>query len=122
VRLEFFGDELESSAISIRSRKFRAKKFERHPATAGELGVLKQHFQSEGRVTRAPNAEDETGTRETRPSETTASLATLLDLSASRDNFSPLRPEQLAARADEYAQQIPENDPFSFLGLIFCPA
>jgi transcription-repair coupling factor (superfamily II helicase) len=47
-----------------------------------------------------------------RPSETTVSLATLLDYLPRETIFLLCEPEQLAARADEYAQQIPEDDPF----------
>ena len=113
VRLEFFGDELESLRhFDPLTQISREEILSVTLPPAGELGVLKQHFQSEGRVTRAPNAEDETGTRETRPSETTASLATLLDYLPPETIFLLCEPEQLAARADEYAQQIPENDPF----------
>ena len=112
VRLEFFGDELESLRhFDPLTQISREEILSVTLPPAGELGILKQHFQSEGRVTRVPNPEDETGTRETRPSETTASLATLLDYLPPETIFLLCEPEQLAARADEYAQQIPENDP-----------
>ena len=115
-RLEFFGDELESlrhfDPLTQISREGIAAVT---LPPGGELGILKQHFQSEGRVTRAPNSKDETGTRVTHPSETTASLVTLLDYLSRETIFLLCEPEQLAVRADEYAQQIPENDPF-FIG------
>ena len=113
VRLEFFGDELESLRhFDPLTQISREEILSITLPPAGELGVLKQRFQSEGRVTRVPNSEDEIGTRVTHPSETTASLATLLDYLPRETIFLLCEPEQLAARADEYAQQIPENDPF----------
>ena len=113
VRLEFFGDELESLRhFDPLTQISREEILSITLPPGGELGVLKQHFQSEGRVTRVPNSEDETGTRITRPSETMASLATLLDYLPRETIFLLCEPEQLAACADEYARQIPENDPF----------
>jgi len=113
VRFEFFGDELESlrhfDPLTQISREEIASVT---LPPGGELGILKQHFQSEGRVTRVPNYKDETGTRVTCPSETTASLATLVDYLPPETIFLLCEPEQLATRADEYARQIPENDPF----------
>ena len=113
VRLEFFGDELESLRhFDPLTQISREEILSVTLPPGGELGVLKQHFQSEGRVTRVPNSEAETGTRVNRPSETTVSLATLLDYLPPETIFLLCEPEQLAARADEYAQQIPEDDPF----------
>jgi transcription-repair coupling factor (superfamily II helicase) len=113
VRLEFFGDELESLRhFDPLTQISREEILSVTLPPAGELGVLKQHFQSEGRVTRVPNSEDETGTRVTRPSEMTASLATLVDYLPPETIFLLCEPVQLATGADEYAQQIPENDPF----------
>jgi transcription-repair coupling factor (superfamily II helicase) len=109
-RLEFFGDELESL------RHFDPlTQISREEITAitippgGELGILK-NLQSEGRALRVPDLEN--GTRVTRPSETTAPLATLLDYLPRETIFLLCEPEQLTARADEYAQQIPPDDPF----------
>jgi transcription-repair coupling factor (superfamily II helicase) len=112
-RLEFFGDELESLRhFDPLTQISREEILSIALPPAGELGVLKQHLQSEGRVTRVPNSEGETGTRLTRPSETTASLATLLDYLPRETIFLLCEPEQLATGADEYARQIPENDSF----------
>ena len=108
-RLEFFGDELESL------RHFDPlTQISREETTAitipptGELGLLKQ-IQPEGRVTQAPDPGN--GTRITRPSEI-RTLATLLDYLPRETIFILCEPEQLTACADEYARQIPENDPF----------
>jgi transcription-repair coupling factor (superfamily II helicase) len=107
VRLEFFGDELESL------RRFdpltQISREEISSVTlppAGELGILKP---SEGRVPRVP--ESESGTRGTRPSEIKA-LAILPDYLPCETIFLFCEPEQLALRADEYAQPIPTSDPF----------
>ena len=113
VRLEFFGDELESLRhFDPLTQISREEILSVTLPPGGELGILKQHFQSEGRVSRVPNSGDETGTRGTRPSETTVSLATLADHLPPETIFLLCEPEQLATRADEYALQIPENDPF----------
>ncbi len=62
VRLEFFGDELESLRhFDPLTQISREEILSVTLLPAGELGVLKQHFHSEGRVTRVPNSEDETG-------------------------------------------------------------
>ncbi|MGD0744015.1 MAG: transcription-repair coupling factor [Verrucomicrobiota bacterium] len=113
VRLEFFGDELESlrhfDPLTQISRE------EISNATippGGELGILKRHFQSEARVTGVAVSSSESGARVTRPSETTTPLATVLDYLPRETIFLLCEPEQLALRADEYAHPIPAGDPF----------
>ncbi len=94
VRLEFFGDELESL------RQFDPlTQMSREAITAvtippaGELGLLKK---LEGR---SPNAE-------------TQPPGTLLDYLAAETVLVLCEPEQLAERADEHARQVPAGDPF----------
>ncbi len=107
VRLEFFGDELESLRYFDPLTQISREEI---PSVtlppAGELGILKQ---SEGRVPRVPLSGS--GTRGTRPSESRA-FATLLDYLPCETIFLLCEPEQLALRADDYAQQIPADDPF----------
>ncbi len=93
VRLEFFGDELESL------RQFDPlTQMSREEITgitlppAGELGILKSKVQS--------------------PESKVSELATLLDFLPPDAIFLLCEPGQLAQRADEYAQQVPEGDPF----------
>ncbi len=108
-RLEFFGDELESLRhFDPLTQISREEILTATIPPAGELGVLKR-IHSEGRVTRAPDPEN--GTRITRPSEI-KNLATLLDYLPRETIFLLCEPEQLAARAEEYASQIPASDPF----------
>ncbi|HXR48473.1 MAG TPA: transcription-repair coupling factor [Candidatus Limnocylindrales bacterium] len=108
-RLEFFGDELESLRhFDPLTQISREEILTATIPPAGELGILKQ-IQSEGRVTRAPDPEN--GTRITRPSEI-KNLATLLDYLPRETIFLLCEPDQLAARAEEYASQIPTSDPF----------
>ena len=93
VRLEFFGDELESlrhfdpltqisregiSSITI--------------PPGGELGILKSKVQS-------PKSKD-------------SELATLLDHLPRETIFLLCEPEQLVTHANDYESQIPEDDPF----------
>jgi transcription-repair coupling factor (superfamily II helicase) len=117
VRLEFFGNELESlrefDPLTQISREEIASVT---LPPAGELGVLKQILQSEGQVTRVPNSE--LGTRMARPSE--IGLATLLDYLPRETIFVLCEPEQLTVRADEYAAQIPADDPFFIPWEQFC--
>src|SRR5208283_1758240 len=108
VRLEFFGDELESlrhfdPPTQISRREISSVVL----PPAGELGILK-HLQSAGRVPQAPDLGN--GTRVTRP-DAIQTPATLLDFLPRDTIFVLCEPEQLSIHADEYAQQIPANDP-----------
>ncbi len=108
-RLEFFGDELESLRHFDPLTQISREEISGITIPpAGELGILK-HLQTEGRVPRAPDLEN--GTRVTRPS-AIKTLATLLDYLPHETIFLLCEPEQLALRADEYARQIPGDDPF----------
>jgi transcription-repair coupling factor (superfamily II helicase) len=92
-RLEFFGDELESLRFFD-----PATQVSREEITAvtlppgGELGILKRSIQDPG-----PGIQG---------------LATLLDYLPRETIFLLCEPEELTQRADEYAQQVPANDPF----------
>jgi transcription-repair coupling factor (superfamily II helicase) len=91
VRLEFFGDELESlryfdPLTQISREEITAVTL----PPAGELGVLKSEAERKGH----------------------APLATLLDFLPDDTIFILSDPESLAVRADEYAQQVPGQDPF----------
>jgi transcription-repair coupling factor (superfamily II helicase) len=94
-RLEFFGDELESlREFDPLTQISRGEISSVTLPPAGELGLLKQRQNEEGRM------ENETA------------LATLLDHLPRETIFLLCEPEQLALRADEYALQIPAGDPF----------
>jgi transcription-repair coupling factor (superfamily II helicase) len=108
VRLEFFGDELESLRhFDPLTQISRAEILSVTLPPAGELGVLKQWRGTSDRW-------HATGTVETGGSPVTRhlSLATILDHLPRETIFLLCEPEQLAAVADEYARQIPANDPF----------
>jgi transcription-repair coupling factor (superfamily II helicase) len=91
VRLEFFGDELESLRyFDPLTQISREEIAEVTLPPAGELGVLKSDAERGGQ----------------------APLATLLDFLPDNAIFILCEPESLAARADEYAQQVPGDDPF----------
>jgi transcription-repair coupling factor (superfamily II helicase) len=109
VRLEFFGDALESlRCFDPLTQISREEISEIIIPPAGELGILKQ---SKGRVPRAPDLKKENGTRIIRPSETNP-LASLLDYLPRETIFLLCEPESLAIHAGEYAQQIPAANPF----------
>ena len=95
VRLEFFGDELES----LRNfDPFTQISQEEIPSItlppAGELGILKQRQKAVG-----------TGQNE-KP------LATLLDYLPEETIFVLCEPESLAVQAEAYEKQVPRDDPF----------
>ena len=88
VRLEFFGDELESLRhFDPLTQISREEISEITLPPAGEVGILKSVLE------RAP-------------------LATLLDYLPQETIFVLCEPEQLGLRADEYAQAVPSGDPF----------
>ncbi len=94
VRLEFFGDELESLRhFEPLTQISRGEISSVVLPPAGELGILKRSADSLS-----------TGSA--------VKFATLLDYLPGEAIFLLCEPEQMAARADEYAQQIPKGDPF----------
>jgi transcription-repair coupling factor (superfamily II helicase) len=91
VRLEFFGDELESLRYFDPLTQISREEITTTTLPpAGELGVLKSEAERDGR----------------------APLATLLDYLPGDAIFILCEPESLAIQANEYAQRIPEADPF----------
>ena len=96
VRLEFFGDELESLRyFDPLTQISREEITEVALPPAGELAILKHDLE-----------------RGSAPQRDHAALATLLDFVPRDAIFILCEPELLAERADEYAQQVPENDSF----------
>ncbi len=92
VRLEFFGDELESLRyFDPLTQMSREEITSVTLPPAGELAILKREL--EGGKVRAP-------------------LAALLEFLPQDTIFLLCDPEALSLRADEYTQQLPENDPF----------
>ena len=95
VRLEFFGDELESLRyFDPLSQISREEIVSITLPPAGELGILKQRKNEEG----------------SRQNETP--LATLLDYLPRETIFILSEPDSLAVHAEAYEQQIPQGDPF----------
>jgi transcription-repair coupling factor (superfamily II helicase) len=98
VRLEFFGDELESLRhFDPLTQISREEILSVTLPPAGELGILKK----------IQNEDSQPSTLNPQPC-----LAALPDHLPPETIFLLCEPEQLATRADEYAQLIPENDPF----------
>ncbi len=93
VRLEFFGDELESlREFDPLTQVSRGEISEIILPPAGELGILKSKVQS-------PKSKD-------------LELATLPDYLPRETIFVLCEPESLAAHAENYAREIPADDPF----------
>jgi transcription-repair coupling factor (superfamily II helicase) len=119
VRLEFFGDELES--LRYFDPQTQISREEISSVTippAGELGVLKNELE---RAVQATSTNDSRGASDLSPIQENASvkrpvgsapLATLLDFLPDDAIFLLCEPESLALRAGEYAQQIAEGDQF----------
>jgi transcription-repair coupling factor (superfamily II helicase) len=95
VRLEFFGDELESlREFDPFTQISRGEIAAITIPPAGELGILKQRQNEEGRM------------------KSEKALTTLLDYLPRETIFLLCEPEALAIHADTYEQQIPQPDPF----------
>jgi transcription-repair coupling factor (superfamily II helicase) len=93
VRLEFFGDELESLRHFDPLTQISGEEISQVVIPpGGELGILKSKVHG--------------------PQSKAGEFATLLDYLPRETIFLLCEPEQLTARADEYAQQIPPDDPF----------
>jgi transcription-repair coupling factor (superfamily II helicase) len=91
VRLEFFGDELESLRyFDPQTQMSREEITATTLPPAGELGVLKSEGERTGQ----------------------APLGTLLDFLPDNAIFVLCEPDALGIRADEYAQQVAADDPF----------
>jgi len=101
IRMEFFGDELESLRYFdplLQTSREGIGAITMPPA--GELGLLKR---IQGLQTGDGGA----------PAEVSGGkLATLIEYLPPETMVMVCDPEQLAARAEEYARQIPESDPF----------
>jgi transcription-repair coupling factor (superfamily II helicase) len=101
VRLEFFGDELESLRFFDPLTQISREEISAITLPpAGELGILKNKIQH-----------SEAGNQNAEPSTIRHQLSTLLDYLPRETVFLLCEPEKLTTRADEYALQIPANDP-----------
>ena len=95
VRLEFFGDELESLRYFDPLTQISREEITSVTLPpAGELGILKQRQNEVGGIKNEPG------------------LATLLDYLPRETIFVLCEPESLAVHAEAYAQQVPSDDPF----------
>ena len=103
VRLEFFGDELESLRhFDPLTQISREEIVVGHSAAGGRTG------DSETIGATSPRIPIEDRIRNS----LRIALATLLDYLPRETIFLLCEPEQLAVQADEYAQQVPADDPF----------
>jgi len=96
VRLDFFGDELESlREFDPLTQVSRGEITSVTLPPAGELGILKQRQKAEGGMQNKKSA-----------------LATLLDYLPRETIFLLCEPDSLAVHADNYEQQVPKGDSF----------
>ncbi len=107
VRLEFFGDELESlrhfdPLTQISREEVAAITL----PPAGELGILRRGRRTEGGLPAAA------GSRPAKAGGPNGSLGTLLDYLPPETILLLCEPEQLDEQAQEYARQVPQGDPF----------
>ena len=119
VRLEFFGDELESLRyFDPLTQMSREEIIGVTLPPAGELGVLKSELEhgvyaeSPEQMGGSPDIPSPSDKSVVKRPEGRAPLATLLDFLPGDTIFILSEPESLAVRADEYAQQVPADDPF----------
>jgi len=100
VRLEFFGDELESLRYFDPLTQISREEIAQITLPpAGELGVLKRLV-----------ATDDTGSQISASAR--GAMATVLDYLPANSIFVLCEPEQLTQRAAEYSQQVPADDAF----------
>jgi transcription-repair coupling factor (superfamily II helicase) len=105
VRLEFFGDELESLRhFDPLTQMSREQIGAVTIPPAGELSLLKRMLSADSG---AQNQDPQPSTLNPQPL-----LGTLLDYLPAETVLLLCEPELLAERANEYAQQVPEGDPF----------
>jgi hypothetical protein len=110
VRAEFFGDELESlRQFDPLTQMSREEITAVTIPPAGELGLLKK---SEEGGSESPKSETRNPKEALNPKSEAGALGTLLDYLPPGTVFLLCEPELLAERADEYARQVPEGDPF----------
>jgi transcription-repair coupling factor (superfamily II helicase) len=119
VRLEFFGDELESLRDFDPLTQISREEISGVTLPpAGELGILKQQLERglqpasalEGRA--ASDTSNPLGCSQLKRPEGRVPLATLLDYLPPETIFLLCEPESLAVHADAYAQRVPAADPF----------
>ncbi len=119
MRLEFFGDELESLRHFDPLTQISREEISRITIPpAGELGILKRQAErglqpasaSTGR--RDSKVSKVAGEAPLKRPEARAPLATLLDYLPRETIFILCDPESLAVHADNYAQPVPADDPF----------
>ena len=107
VRLEFFGDELESlRQFDPVTQISREAMTEVTIPPAGEIGILKRAAEGTDPISPPPAAGSE---GEPAPA---GKNATLLDYLPRETIFLLCDPGSLAVQAEDYAQQIPADDPF----------
>ena len=98
MRLEFFGDELESMRFfDPLTQVSREEISSVMIPPAGELGLLKRRLKREGDANRS--------------SPTAESFGTLLDYLAPETLILLCEPAQIQAQREEYERQVPEPDP-----------
>ncbi|MSU56578.1 MAG: transcription-repair coupling factor [Pedosphaera sp.] len=119
VRLEFFGNELESlREFDPLTQISRGEIANVTLPPAGELGILKREAErglqpaSSSELQPASGGSEPPNNPLVKRSEARAPLATLLDHLPHETVFLLCEPDQLAAHAAEYAAQVPAGDPF----------
>ena len=114
VRLEFFGDELESlREFDPLTQVSRGEILSVTLPPAGEIGILRREWNptERGSVTRSTSSSPKT-VEASCGSQSRAPFATLLDHLPRETIFILCEPDTLAVRAEEYALQVPAADPF----------
>jgi len=115
VRLEFFGDELESLRYFDPLTQISREEISSVTLPpAGELGILKRRVESKAVAAdfNLPDGDADSWRHPKYAASTSDAPATLADYLPPETLFLLCEPEALAEHADQYAQQIPADDPF----------
>src|SRR5439155_19233914 len=115
VRLEFFGDELESLRYFDPLTQISREEISSVTLPpAGELGILKRRVESKAVAAdfNPPDSDSDSWRHPKYAASTSDAPATLADYLPPETLFLLCEPEALAEHADQYAQQIPAYDPF----------
>ena len=115
VRLEFFGDELESLRYFDPLTQISREEISSVTLPpAGELGILKRRVESKAVAADfdLPDSDADSWRHPKYAASTSEAPATLADYLPPETLFLLCEPEALAERADQYAQQIPADNPF----------
>jgi transcription-repair coupling factor (superfamily II helicase) len=114
VRLEFFGDQLESLRFFDPNTQMSREPIDMVTLPpGGEIVMLKQIIESQDTGRGADRSQTGTQSRDSETAVRTAfTLGSFIDYLPPKSIFILCDPDELSQHADVYSEQIPDNDPF----------